>query len=100
MCVPCCMCSLLILHMMRAQYAEAISRPYSKLQMFRELQHVKSCGCLQVKLSNMMRVLGGEAVADPTALEAQIRSQMLERQQVPLDCWSPESSVSTREIKD
>ena len=38
---------------------------------------------MQVKLSNMMRVLGGEAVADPTALEAQIRSQMLERQQVP-----------------
>ena len=38
---------------------------------------------MQVKLSNMMRVLGGEAVADPTALEAQIRGQMLERQQVP-----------------
>ena len=94
------MCSPLILHMMRTQYVEAISRPYSKLQMFRELQPVKSCGCLQVKLSNMMRVLGGEAVADPTALEAQIRSQMLERQQVPLGFWRPGSSVPTRESKD
>lgn len=38
----------------------------------------------KVKLSNMMRVLGTEAVANPTALEAQVRSQMLERQQVSL----------------
>ena len=38
---------------------------------------------LQVKLSNMMRVLGGEAVADPTALEAQIRAAQAERLQVP-----------------
>lgn len=36
----------------------------------------------KVKLSNMMRVLGNEAVADPSAVEAQVRSQMLERQQV------------------
>ena len=37
---------------------------------------------MQVKLSNMMRVLGGEAVADPTALEAQIRAAEAERLQV------------------
>ena len=36
----------------------------------------RSCLLPQVKLSNMMRVLGGEAVADPTALEAQ-RSVLL-----------------------
>ncbi|KAK9808286.1 hypothetical protein WJX73_007656 [Symbiochloris irregularis] len=39
----------------------------------------------KVKLSNMMRVLGTEAVADPTALEAQVRSAMLERQQAHED---------------
>jgi pre-mRNA processing factor 3 (PRP3) len=36
----------------------------------------------KVKISNLMRVLGEEATADPTAIEAQVRLQMAERQQV------------------
>ena len=36
----------------------------------------------KIKLSNMMRVLGTQAVADPTALEAQVRTAQAERQQV------------------
>ena len=36
----------------------------------------------KVKLSNMMRVLGSEATADPTAVEAQVRQQMQDRAQV------------------
>ena len=38
----------------------------------------------KVKLSNMMRVLGNEATADPTAVEAQVRQQMEDRAQVSL----------------
>ena len=45
----------------------------------------------KVKLSNLMRVLGTEAVADPSAMEKVVRSQMAERQAVrrcsrPLAC--------------
>ena len=48
---------------------------------------VTDCPMAQVKLSNMMRVLGGEAVADPTALENQIRAAEAERLQVcPQTC--------------
>ncbi len=36
----------------------------------------------KVKISNLMRVLGNEAVADPSAMEAQVRAQMEEREQV------------------
>lgn len=36
---------------------------------------------VQVKISNLMRVLGEEAVMDPTAIEQQVRDQMAERQQ-------------------
>lgn len=35
----------------------------------------------KVKISNLMRVLGEEAVMDPTAIEQQVRDQMAERQQ-------------------
>ena len=38
----------------------------------------------KVKLSNMMRVLGSEATADPTAVEAQVRQQMQDRAQVQI----------------
>ena len=41
----------------------------------------------KVKISNLMRVLGAEAVADPTAVEAQVREQMEERQQVRAAAW-------------
>ena len=41
----------------------------------------------KVKMSNLMRVLGAEAVADPTAVEAQVREQMEERQQVRAAAW-------------
>lgn len=56
----------------------------------REKQELIRQGLLEppppkVKLSNMMRVLGTEAVADPSAIEAQVRAQMAERQQV----WGP-----------
>lgn len=33
-----------------------------------------------VKISNLMRVLGSEAVQDPTKMEAHVRKQMAERQ--------------------
>jgi U4/U6 small nuclear ribonucleoprotein PRP3 len=33
----------------------------------------------KVKISNLMRVLGSEATADPTAIEAEVRRQMAER---------------------
>ena len=36
----------------------------------------------QVKISNLMRVLGEEATMDPTAIEQQVRQQMEERSQV------------------
>lgn len=39
----------------------------------------------KVKLSNMMRVLGSEATADPTAVEAQVRQQMEDRAQAHED---------------
>ena len=41
----------------------------------------------KVKLSNMMRVLGSEATADPTAVEAQVRQQMEDRAQVSCHIW-------------
>lgn len=34
----------------------------------------------KVKLSNLMRVLGSDAVQDPTKVEAHVRKQMAERQ--------------------
>lgn len=37
---------------------------------------------LQVKISNLMRVLGAEATADPTAIEQEVRRQMEDRMQV------------------
>lgn len=33
-----------------------------------------------VKISNLMRVLGNEAVQDPTKVEAHVRAQMAQRQ--------------------
>ncbi|EIE27173.1 PRP3-domain-containing protein [Coccomyxa subellipsoidea C-169] len=39
----------------------------------------------KVKISNLMRVLGNEAVADPSAMEAQVRAQMEEREQAHKD---------------
>ena len=39
------------------------------------------CTCVtQVRISNLMRVLGSEAIQDPTKIEAYVRSQMAERQ--------------------
>ena len=35
---------------------------------------------LSVKISNLMRVLGNEAVQDPTKVEAHVRAQMAQRQ--------------------
>lgn len=35
---------------------------------------------MQVRLANLMRVLGAEATADPTAIEQEVRRQMAERQ--------------------
>ncbi|EDV25736.1 uncharacterized protein TRIADDRAFT_37477 [Trichoplax adhaerens] len=36
----------------------------------------------KVKLSNLMRVLGNEAIQDPTKVEAHVRKQMVQRQRV------------------
>lgn len=36
----------------------------------------------KVKISNLMRVLGEEATADPTAIEQKVQEQMRERAQV------------------
>lgn len=33
-----------------------------------------------MKLSNLMRVLGTDAIQDPTKMEAHVRKQMMERQ--------------------
>lgn len=35
---------------------------------------------LQLRISNLMRVLGTEAVQDPTKMEAHVRAQMAKRQ--------------------
>lgn len=35
--------------------------------------------CVQVKISNLHRVLGLESAADPTAIEREVRKQMAER---------------------
>ena len=47
----------------------------------------------KVKISNLMRVLGNEAVADPSAMEAEVRAQMEEREQVTCPahslCFAP-----------
>ena len=45
---------------------------------FREL--TKIYFFLAVKISNLMRVLGSEAVQDPTKVEAHVRAQMAQRQ--------------------
>lgn len=37
-------------------------------------------GLFVVKISNLMRVLGSEAVQDPTKVEAHVRAQMAQRQ--------------------
>ena len=38
------------------------------------------CGdCVSVRLANLMRVLGQEAVQDPTKIEAHVRAQMAKR---------------------
>lgn len=39
----------------------------------------------KVRISNLMRVLGAEATADPTAIEQEVRRQMAERQQAHED---------------
>lgn len=44
------------------------------LSVFRFVHH------LLVKISNLMRVLGNEAIQDPTKVEAHVRAQMAQRQ--------------------
>lgn len=46
------------------------------------------CVCMSVvRISNLMRVLGTEAVQDPTKVEAHVRAQMAKRQKWAL--WTP-----------
>ena len=40
---------------------------------------INSKSFLKVKMSNLMRVLGNEAVLDPTKVEATVREQMAKR---------------------
>lgn len=39
-----------------------------------------SCLYISVRISNLMRVLGTEAVQDPTKVEAHVKAQMAKRQ--------------------
>ena len=69
-----------------AQERKKISRQ-RRLEREKEKQELISQGLLEppppkVKISNLMRVLGERAVADPSAIEAEVRSQMAEREQV------------------
>lgn len=41
----------------------------------------------KVRIANLYRVLGEQAVADPTALELETRKQMAERQVGGAGCW-------------
>ena len=49
----------------------------------------------KVKIGNLMRVLGEQAVADPTAIEAQVRGQMADRQQAR-SRWSSRPFIANR----
>lgn len=40
---------------------------------------------IQLRISNLMRVLGTEAVQDPTKIEAHVRAQMAKRQKAHED---------------
>lgn len=42
---------------------------------------------VQVKMANLMRVLGTDAVQDPTKVEAHVRAQMAKRQKY-VYCYS------------
>lgn len=62
-------------------------RTQRRLEREKEKQELIRQGLLEppkpkIRISNMMRVLGSEAAADPTAIEQEVRQQMLERQQV------------------
>lgn len=59
-------------------------RRMNKLEKERERQDLVSAGMLapkepRLKLSNMMKILMDEAVADPSAIEAKVRAQMAKR---------------------
>lgn len=61
-------------------------RTQRRVEREKEKQELVRQGLLEppppkVKIGNLMRVLGEQAVADPTAIEAQVRGQMAERQQ-------------------
>lgn len=54
----------------------------------------------KVKLSNLMRVLGTDAVLDPTAMEQQVRDQMAERQAVSASALATPDLPDTWRITD
>lgn len=54
--------------------APALPSPHPRRQGLLEAPKPK------VKISNLMRVLGAESAADPTAIEQEVRKQMQERQ--------------------
>lgn len=61
-------------------------RTQRRMQREQERQELIRQGLLEppkakVKISNLMRVLGAESAADPTAIEKEVRRQMAERQQ-------------------
>ena len=63
---------------------ESLSHPVDPLFCFSSLFSPSSLLPLTslplVRISNLMRVLGSEAVQDPTKVEAHVRAQMAERQ--------------------
>ena len=78
-----CPCALVL---PTEQERKKISRQ-RRLEREKEKQELISQGLLEppppkVKISNLMRVLGERAVADPSAIEAEVRAQMAEREQV------------------
>jgi len=65
-------------------------RRQTREEKFREKQDKIRLGLLppdppRVKIGNLMRVLGSEAVQDPTKIEAEVRKQMEARQRVHLE---------------
>lgn len=46
---------------------------------------IRFSSLIQLRISNLMRVLGTEAVQDPTKIEAHVRAQMAKRQKAHED---------------
>ncbi len=59
---------------------------FKLIYIYPTLPHSCTKHVTQVRISNLMRVLGSEAVQDPTKVEAHVRAQMAERQRCVCVC--------------